>query len=696
VLQPFRRPIDWRRGAGRPKAEPPRSVDVIIPVYGAPEALAECLASVAAHTDLTRHNVRIVVDGPQNDAVEAVLARHSFPLLCNDRRLGFTRSANRGMRAAAGDVVLLNSDAVVTARWLEKLIEAAYANGDTGTVTPLSNDATLCSVPRGFERNLIPSGYDAGSFAALVERVSQRSYPAIPTGVGFCLYIRRALLDDIGFFDEEQFGGGYGEENDFCMRALARGWLNVADDATFVYHRGHQSFGATREPRQAAATQALERVHPRYMPTIAEFMKHDSLEPVRVRIRDALCGAGNPAGVLRIAHVVHGWPPFQHAGTELYAYWLVMRQRERHHVAVYTRSAETFLDDGEAAEWVDAGVRIRLVANHFTARNPFRRNGIRNRPVERDFERFLREEKPDLVHIHHLAGHAMSLARVARRLGIPIVMQIQDWFFVCARVNQYHRNGTRCSGPAIAKCARCADLTSIRPSRITNRLMHILRRRAAKRALANADAFIAGSKAVRDDYAGIVPPSTPFHVIPYGVAISHSSERRAPVRKPVRFGYVGSISPHKGVHLAVEAMRGVDPADATLHIWGDASAYPDYTARLQHPVEGRFDEGEKERVFASIDVLLVPSIGLESFGLAPREAMARGIPVIASEGGALSEMPCGEFFPAGEVAALRTIIQRVVADPSLVDRWEAELPRPKSADEHAEEIEQVYRSVLRR
>ncbi|HEY2321451.1 MAG TPA: glycosyltransferase family 2 protein, partial [Thermoanaerobaculia bacterium] len=222
MLQRFRRPIDWRRGAGRPKAEPPRNVDVIIPVYGAPEPLAECLASVSAHTDLARHNVRIVVDGPQDDAVEAVLARHSFPLLRNERRLGFTRSANRGMRSSAGDVVLLNSDAVVTAGWIEKLIEAAYADGDTGTVTPLSNDATLCSVPRGFERNLIPSGYDVDSFGALVERVSQRAYPTIPTGVGFCLYIRRALLDDVGYFDEEQFAGGYGEENDFGMRALAR------------------------------------------------------------------------------------------------------------------------------------------------------------------------------------------------------------------------------------------------------------------------------------------------------------------------------------------------------------------------------------------------------------------------------------------------------------------------------------------
>lgn len=699
--------FDWRTGAGRAKADPPRSVDVIIPVYGAPEALAKCLASVAAHTDLARHQVQIVVDGPQESAVESIIERHSFSILRNEERLGFTRAANRGMRASKDDVVLLNSDTVVTARWLEKLIEAAYASGDTGTVTPLSNDATLCSVPRGFERNLIPSGYDVDSFGALVERVSARSYPALPTGVGFCLYIRRALLDDIGYLDEDRFAGGYGEENDFCMRALARGWLNVADDATFVYHAGHQSFGSSREPRQRTARRALLRAHPRYMATIAAFMKENPLATVRDRIGEALCGArdvgrasARPGGLkptLRsIVHVVHGWPPFQHAGTELYAYWLVMRQRGRNAVSVYARSADRLLEDGEAVEWIDACVRVRLVANHFTVRNPLQRNAIRNRPLERDFERYLRQEKPDLVHIHHLGGHSMSLAQVARRLGIPIVMQIQDWFFVCARVNQFDRNGRRCSGPSIDKCARCADLTMIPPAGATNRLMHVIRRRAAKRALAAADAFIAGSHAIRNDYAGVVPPSTPFHVIPYGVAIPQSNERRGPVRKPIRFGYVGSISPHKGVHLAVEAMKGVDPSDATLHIWGDASAFPEYTARLNHPVEGRFREEEKDQVFAAIDVLLVPSIGLESFGLAPREGIARGVPVIASAGSALSEMPCGELFPVGDVVALRAIIRRLVDDPSVIDRWVAELPRPKSADEHAEEIEEVYRSVLRR
>jgi glycosyltransferase involved in cell wall biosynthesis len=399
---------------------------------------------------------------------------------------------------------------------------------------------------------------------------------------------------------------------------------------------------------------------------------------------------------------VHGWPPFQHAGTELYAYWLVQRQRERRHVSVYTRNAAPSRAEGEAVELVDRGVRVRLVTNNFTARNPLRRNAIRDRAIERDFRRFLEQEQPDLLHVHHLAGHAFSLVNVARRMGIPVVMQIQDWWFLCARVQLLDRSGKRCSGPAPQKCAACVTLTSVPPSSLTNRMLHALRVRAARSALRSADAFIAGSQAIRDDYASAVPRSTPFHVIPYGIAIAPNVDGREPARRPIRLGYVGSVMPHKGVHIAVEAMRGLDASDAVLHVWGDATASREYVASMQHGANvsfaGMFREEEKPNVFASMDVLLVPSIGLESFGLAAREAMASGVPVIATAGGALGELfahgTCGAFFPAGDAAALRAILRRLIDDPSILDRWRARLPKPKRDAVHAGEIERVYESVL--
>jgi len=221
--------------------------------------------------------------------------------------------------------------------------------------------------------------------------------------------------------------------------------------------------------------------------------------------------------------------------------------------------------------------------------------------------------------------------------------------------------------------------------------LHWFRRRVARGALGAGDAFIVGSEAIRRDYSFL----RDVHVIPYGVDLDGRGARRSTMDGgAVRFGYVGSVAAHKGVHTAVEALRGLD---ATLHVWGNAGAYPEYTKQLDGAVlEGTFREEDKARVFASMDVLIVPSIGLESFGLAAREAMACGVPVIATRGGALDELEGAEFFPAGDADALRAILQQLIDDPSSIDRWRARLPVPKRNDEHAAEVERVYDAVLSR
>jgi glycosyltransferase involved in cell wall biosynthesis/GT2 family glycosyltransferase len=705
------RPLDWTIGGGRVPVARPDAVDVIVPIYGAAADLGRCLTSVVACTDLARHGIILVLDGPQDDAVESVVRSFetvASQILRNDARCGFVASVNRGMRASSRDVVLLNSDTIVTARWLEKLIDASVSSGDIGTVTPLSNNATLCSVPRAFEENLIPTGFDVESFAELVERVSARTYPRLPTGVGVCLFIRRALLDDIGYFDAERFGLGYGEENDFCMRALARGWLHIADDATFIAHAGHRSFGSSRAALQRTAARTLARQHPDYMPAIAAFMKANPLAPVHERINGALRArtpVTAPRRPRKVVHLVHGWPPRQQAGTELYAYWLAQRQLQWREVSVFARMADEERAQGECAELVDAGARVRLVTNNFVQRNPVARNALSDRTFDWAFARFLREEKPELIHIHHLAGHAFSLAGVAKRLGVPIVHQIQDWWPLCGRVNLFDFAWQRCSGPGIAKCARCAPMTHIAPAPLWNRALHRMRRHAARRALSVADAFVMGSQFIHDDYlrAGLFPKNVPAFVLPYGVETAARPVRRA-ARRPLRFGFVGSILPHKGLHVAAEAFRGIDSETATLHAWGDASASPAYTQTLRGTpsltLEGTFAEDEKPAIFDSIDVLLVPSIGLESFGLAAREAMARGVPVVATADGALLEMfepgVCGELFPSGDATALRATIVRLAASPEIVDKWSSRIPAIKSVDEHAEEIETVYEMVMAR
>jgi GT2 family glycosyltransferase len=241
---------------------PEGSVDVIVPVYGAAAQFAACLASLERHTDLVRHRLVVIVDGdPGFDPapLEALAARlggspeSGVLVLRNSERRGFAASVNRGMALSRHDVVLLNSDTVVTRGWLEKLQDAALSHPAIATATPFSNNAGICSLPRFLEPNALPAGWELDAFADLVERASARQRPRLPTGVGFCLYIRRAAIDLFGPFDERAFGLGYGEESEFCFRARKAGWLNVLDDATFIWHVGQSSFGLSRRSRVDAA-----------------------------------------------------------------------------------------------------------------------------------------------------------------------------------------------------------------------------------------------------------------------------------------------------------------------------------------------------------------------------------------------------------------------------------------------------------
>jgi GT2 family glycosyltransferase/glycosyltransferase involved in cell wall biosynthesis len=657
-------------------------VDVIIPVYGAPDHLERCLDSVVTHTDLTHHRILLVLDGPQEQRIDALAAPHAS--IRNPRRLGFVATVNRGMRESTRDVVLLNSDTLVTPRWLEKMSAAAASHERVGTVTPFSNNATLVSVPEPFEENLLPAGFDAASFAALVERVSVRDYPRLPTAVGFCMYIRRALLDDVGFFDETRFGHGYGEENDFSLRATERGWLHLLDDATFVYHAGARSFGAEARTHRRRGAATLRRLHPQYLPAIARFMREDPLAPARARITGTRQRK-------RVAHLVHGWPPFARGGVESYAQWLVRAQLRHRDVAVYARLADPTREQGAAVELRDGGARVRLVTNNFLQRDPFSRNALRDRALAKDFARFLRAERPELLHVHHTAGHAFPLVRVARRLGIPIVQSLHDWWPLCARVNLFDVDGRRCSGPALTKCARCVTLTRIP---LANVPLHAYRRLAARAALAQADAFVMPSNAIRDDFARerILPRGTPVHVIPYGIDLAARTQPRPPARLPLRFGCVGAVLPHKGLHLADAVFADIDPSRATLHVWGNANADAAYTRTLRNAtLEATFADDEKQRVFDSLDVLLMPSIGLESYGLVAREAMARGVAVLAANDGALAEIDGAMHFRSGDVASLRETIVSLIDDPSRIP---LDLPQPKSAAAHADEIEAVYAAVL--
>lgn len=392
------------------------------------------------------------------------------------------------------------------------------------------------------------------------------------------------------------------------------------------------------------------------------------------------------AGPRRVLHIVHGWPPYAMGGTEQYAAWLVQQQRAvpGRALMVHARQADATRPQGAILEMDDGGVPVRLYNNRLEQRNPLARNSVHDPAIQREMRGVLRQFRPDLVHVHHLLGHGFALNGLLRRSGVALVQQVQDWWALCVHANYTHRTCVRCQGPSLNRCHDCAVLTRLRPQPLSNRLLHGLRRLAARRALAHADACIMGSTAVHADYvaAGLFAPRTRVHVLPYGVAQPEAKPARAPTRLPLRCGFIGAPTPHKGLQIARAAFEGVDPALATLQVWGYAGT--------------RFAEADKDAVYAGMDVLLFPSVGLESYGLAAYEAIARGVPVIATDDGALRDLPATRFFPNGDAAALRTHILELAHNPAQVDQWSRSLPPVRSTDTHAAAVEAVYAEVMGR
>ncbi len=693
---------------------------MIIPVYGAAAALDRCLASVLRHTRFPPDRLTVVVDGPQDEDVEKVLEgnlkapRDEVEVIRNPIRSGFVSSVNRGIGASRRDVVLLNSDTVVTARWTEKMHAAAYSSPTVATVTPLSNNATICSLPEFLEDNLLPAGISVEEMGDAVEQMSDREYPRLPTGVGVCLFIKRSVLDEVGFFDERQFGLGYGEENEFCIRATAAGYEHVADDATFIYHAGQKSFGAGTAERVRTAMRKLRVIDRTYIPRVAAFIQSDPLNGIRERVASELVrrqGLAPPTMTddrLSILHIVHGWPPFANGGTEQYARHLAKRQTRRHRVAVFARIADDDRITGQRAAYSDHDIRVRLVVNNFDRRNPLARNALKDRNFEKELERFIRQTAPDLVHVHHLAGHSASLMGVVERHGIPIVYQVQDWWALCARSNLWRSDDSLCTGPSPSRCSRCLPLTNLPPRPVLNRALHLLRRRYIRGQLRTTDAFLMGSQAIKKWYTEtrLLSTGAPAHVLEYGLPRNGGvPERPEPAALPLVFGFIGALMPHKGAHVAVEAFQEVSSDAARLVIWGNPDADPTYSAALRKraeggPIElmGRFGEDRKAEVLTSFDVLVVPSVGLESFGIVAREAMAAGVPVIASRRGALEELEidgiCGATFAAEDPKDLIRIIDHLIGNPATIDDWRDRLRPVVTMEEHAMTIEGIYRQVL--
>ncbi len=615
-------------------------ITILVPVYRCLDDVRRCIRSVLHHAARAAVDAELLCidDASPEPAVTRYLTElasreHAMPLrvLRNDTNLGFAATANRGLRAAGGDVVLLNADTIVTDGWLDRLAEAAALPG-VATVTPLTNFGSFCTLPATIRSAfaLDGEGPQIEACARFIGAHSLHERPEVITGVGFCMFITRHAIERCGVFDDETFGRGYGEEVDFSLRASAAGFRHIVEDATFVYHRGGGSFGAERDERRARASLTLHERWPHFRAANKRERRRD---PLRVSFT-ALELALTPRTASRphVLQLVHA--PGRYGGTEK-------------HVAALMHALEGDVDF--ATMWPTARgylLRARSRVDDIVAEREYLLPGGDERARDTDdddtasaLEMALDMFDFDAVHIQNLIGHSLTTFARLRAFPGTVVCSVRDLYLACPHYSLLYRNRAACGIPDdLDVCARCLPETEGRS------LEDLLRFRATVAAHVDVvDHWVFASQSAADYFLRVydVDPAR-IAIIPHGAVVdvrrgSRDVDEALIFEEPLRLGFAGRAWTKKGlavVNWLADELRARG-SSVEIHHFGHVRDAPSPAVHAHGPYDNEALPELLERT--GIHAVLLPGPYAETFGHVMTEALVAGRPVIGTRYGALGE-----------------------------------------------------------
>ena len=226
-------------------------IDIIIPIYNGLQYFDKLFAGI----EKTKMKYRLILVDDQSpdpavrEYLERYVAEHEGTvLLRNEKNMGFLPSVNRALAIAEHHVALVNTDVEVPEGWLERLMWPIFTKEKVASSTPFTTCGTICSFPNFCEDNVIFEGMPLWQIDDAFRQIRPQ-YATMPTGIGFCMGMNLEAIREVGLLDEENFDKGYGEENDWCQRAIQAGYTNVQVENLFVYHKHGGSFSSEEKLR---------------------------------------------------------------------------------------------------------------------------------------------------------------------------------------------------------------------------------------------------------------------------------------------------------------------------------------------------------------------------------------------------------------------------------------------------------------
>lgn len=630
-------PKAWRMTKHHPQMHE-STVNVIIPVYRGLTETMNCVNSVLEAKLDTRIHLTVINDfSPQPELTAALrthAARHKYEYIENPSNLGFVKTVNIGMALHPDmDVVLLNADTVVSDGWVDRLRGAAYRGERVGSVSAMSNNATICSLPFIGGKEEIPYGMDLAEINRFIARENDGVSVELPTAHGFCMYIRRLCLDEVGSFDADKFGKGYGEENEFSLRSATYGWKHVAACDVFVYHCGSVSFKESAEGFIANNLKIIASEYPDYHYNVHRFLREDPLLEYRNKLQRSLwrekkialffslaIGGGVDSNLNAVAERLKG---------EGYTVLVVRRSR-------LTNYEYTIAEwNSENATLYNKRLGILALISDILLLNPI------------------------FFHIHHLIDLDEALVDFIEAAGIPYYVTLHDYFYICPRVTLLNDGKEFCAVPPVNACISCLARGGVHEA-VHETYLPLTKdvaiwRNHWTRLLKGARKVIAPSEAVVKYYKATLPGlnlTVLQHLGPSKPRVA-SVEAAPPSR--IKVAILGAIGMHKGASELVSLLRWTEAhhPDLEFKLIG-YSDRPDTLAAFSNFYDmGPYthDQLEDKIAKSSCTVALFLSHWPETYSYTLSEAYIHGLTPVAYDIGAFGEriaaIGAGEVVPVG-------------------------------------------------
>jgi len=595
-------------------------IDVIVPIYNGYDYL------VTLFEDLRKTEMKmriILVDDKSPDERVHQLEREyaakydNVILIESEENYGFVKSVNRGLEIAEGHVALVNTDTELPTGWLERLMYPIMFEKKVGTSTPYTNSGTIFSFPNMGINNEIYGGFSVEAIDSAFRMIKPR-YTNAPTGVGFCMGMNKEAIKEIGFLDYETYDRGYAEENDWCQKAIKKGYRNVHVENLFVYHKHGGSF-LSDEKKQLIADhlEKLKQRFPDYDGQVASYMSADANREIREFVQMYI-DMHEKTSVLVFDHNLSG-------GATGYL------EKKKHECFQQGMCTSTVRYDH-----INGGYRF-----------DFENGTLKLSYQVKEFEdlltigRYLHWDEiwiNELVTYPEIWDTLELIVEMKRQQNAKIVMLMHDYFSICPSVNLMTEDFHYCGLPGGEACQECYNKREFfgvypcfsQPDWIAHWKAFFAE--CAEIRSFSQDTLNRVEQCFGKDLPLTLVPHQVNHMIPIHKEHTHSDT--------ITIGLLGMLINHKGSDLVEACLKEIEEKNLNIRfvligqtVGCSLEGYKNFYQT------GEYHVSDLPRLVYEndIDIFLMASVWPETFSYTTTEVMQMGLPIASFDLGAPAE-----------------------------------------------------------